>query len=71
MAEGFSEYGLRIKHGLVDKGMTITGLSEQVKKLTGMYCDQPLISRIIHGEINEKSRPAIMSAINQILGIED
>ena len=65
-----SEYGRQIKHGLVDKGMSITELSELVKERTGMFCDQPMISRIIHGYIKPAGRPTIVAAINEILGIE-
>ena len=71
MTERFSDYGLKIKHGLIDKGMTITELGRKVSKRTGMYCDQPMLSRIIHGEIKSNSRPKIVAAINEILGIKE
>lgn len=70
MAEKICDYGLRIRHGLIDNGMTITELSNKVREKTGMYCDQPLISRIIHGEVKATGRPTIVAAINEILNIE-
>lgn len=62
-------YGKAIKHGLVDKDMSIRSLAAAVSERTGMYCDQPLISRIISGEINATARPVITAAINEILDI--
>lgn len=65
------DYGKAIKHGLIDKDMSISTLAGLVSDRTGMYCDQPLISRIISGAIKAESRPVITAAIDDILGIQN
>ena len=62
-------YGKAIKHGLIDKDMTYAELAVEVKKLTGMYCDTALITRIVNGQFTPDSRPVICGAINEILEI--
>ena len=63
------EYGQKVKHGLVDKGYSLETLAKMVSERTGMYCDQPLLSRIISGKIKAESRQTIVTAINEILEI--
>lgn len=63
------EYGRLVKHGLVDKGYSLGTLAQLVSEKTGMYCDQPLLSRMISGEIKAAARPVIAEAVNEILGI--
>ena len=65
-----SEYGKQIKHGLIEKGYSLETLAKMVSDKTGMYCDQPLLSRLISGEIKSEARPTITSAINEVLEIE-
>lgn len=64
-------YGKAIKHGLIDKDMSIATLAKAVSNKTGMYCDQPMLSRIISGQIKAESRPVITAAINEILDLND
>lgn len=70
MRSSVSEYGKQVKHGLVDKEYSLETLAKLVSEKTGMYCDQPLLSRIISGEIKAEARPVIASAINEILELE-
>ena len=70
MKSNVCDYGREIKHGLIDKDYSMEVLAKMVSEKTGMYCDQPLLSRIVSGEIRAESRPVIVSAINEILGLD-
>ena len=70
MRSGVCEYGRQIRHGLIDKGYSLETLAKMVAEMTGMYCDQPLLSRIISGEFKAEARPTITAAINESLEIE-
>ena len=65
------EFKETVKLALVKKDMSLQQLSVAVTSKTGMYCDQPLLSKMLNGTIKHQSRPKIVSAIYEILGIEE
>jgi len=63
-----TEYGLTVKHRLIDLGMTQRQLERAVTEKTGMYCDASNLGKILRGQIASKR---IKAAVNEILGIEE
>ena len=61
-------YGKAIKIRLIELDKPQTWLIEQVKELTGQYCDSSLLRKLSTGQLNV---PKIRAAINQVLGLED
>lgn len=70
MKNELCDYGRAIKHGLIDKGYSLEELAKLVSEKTGMYCDQPLLTRIIYGIIKADARPTITAAIDEILELK-
>ena len=64
-----NEYGRAIKHRMIDLGLTEAALAVLVAEKSGMYCDQPLINKLISGQINPSRRPKLAQAINDCLNI--
>lgn len=59
-----TDFGKAVKKRLIDVNKNTSWLADQVRKKTGMFCDQAYISRIVSGERNA---PKIVAAINEIL----
>ena len=67
MQHSTTEYAKRVHHALIDKEMSVNTLVAAVQEQTGLFFDRSYLSKILNG----KNHPAkIMSAINEILGIE-
>lgn len=64
-----SDFGRKVKLALIQKGYSLDVLAQMVSEKTGMYCDQPLLSRILTGHIRAESRPRIMEAVTEILDL--
>lgn len=62
-----TEYGLAVKHRLIDLGMTQRQLERKVTEKTGLYCDASNLGKIFKGQIKSKR---IIAAVNEILGME-
>ena len=61
-------YGKAIKIRLIELDKPQTWLIEQVKELTGQYCDSSLLYKLSTGQLNV---PKIRAAVNQVLGLEE
>ena len=59
-----TDFGKAVKKRFIDVTKNTSWLADQVRKKTGMFCDQAYISRIVSGERNA---PKIVAAINEIL----
>lgn len=62
-----TDYGLTVKHRLIDLGMTQRQLERAVTEKTGLYCDASNLGKIFKGQLASKR---IIAAVNEILGIE-
>ena len=62
------KYAKRVKKRLIDLGKTQVWLFEQVKELTGLYCDNAYFMRICRGGCSGVN---IIPAINKILGFDE
>lgn len=63
-----TDYAKQVKIELIKREKTQKWLEEQITQKTGLYCDSGLLSKIFSGK---KARPRVVSAINEILEIED
>lgn len=61
-----TDYGKKVKIGLVEKDMTQKMLLHEIKKRTGLTVDTSYMSKIMRGL---RTPPRIISAINEILEI--
>ena len=61
-----NEFGNKCKTALKKAGRNQRWLCAEITARTGMYCDQPYISKIFHGHRNPEK---IISAITEILEI--
>lgn len=68
VVSNISEYGKSIKLKLLERGENQNWLIEQVKTKTGLYFDSSYLHKVMTGK--EKSAN-VVSAINEILGIEE
>lgn len=62
------EYAKKVKKRLIDLDKTQKWLFEQVKELTGLYCDNSYFIKICRGEFSGAN---IIPAINKILGFDE
>ena len=63
-----TEFGKQVKIKLIQMDKPQKWLNEEVVKRTGLYFDDSYLHRIVTGK---NSNPKIVSAINEILEIED
>lgn len=63
-----TEFGKQVKIKLIQMDKPQKWLNEEVIKLTGLYFDDSYLHRIVTGK---NSNPKIVSAIKEILEIED
>ena len=63
----YSDFGLRVKTELLQRGKEQKWLEEVVSEKTGLYVDNGYLYKILTGQRNA---PKIVAAINEILGIE-
>lgn len=61
-----TDFGKKVKVALIDKGKTLTWLSEEVTKKTGLYLDSSYMNKILTGQRNPEK---IITAIKEILEI--
>ena len=61
-----TDFGKSVKFALINEGKTLTWLSEEVTKKTGLYLDSSYMSKILTGQKNPKK---IIDAIKEILEI--
>lgn len=61
-----TDFGKNVKFALIDEGKTLTWLSEEVTKRTGLYLDSSYMNKILTGQKKPKK---IISAIEEILNI--
>lgn len=61
-----TDFGKKVKFALIDKGKTLTWLSEEVTKKTGLYLDSSYMNKILTGQRNPEK---IITAIEEILKI--
>lgn len=59
-------FGKAVKKALIDRERTGSWLVAQVRLRTGMYFDDPYLSKILSGQ---KSAPKVEQAIREILEI--
>ena len=64
----FTDFGLKVKVALLQKGKTQQWLQEEVTKRTGLFVDSGYIYKILTGERNAKK---IIQAIREILDIPE
>ena len=62
------DYMQRVKIRLIEKNKNQKWLYEEVKKKTGLFCDNSYLSKISRGQ---HSSPKIRKAINEILDIKE
>lgn len=62
-----TEFGKEIKKQLIDLGQPQKWLISQVQEHTGLYFDDSYLYKIMTGTLNT---PSIVSAIDEILGLE-
>lgn len=63
-----TEFGKQVKIKLIQMDKPQKWLNEEVIKRTGLYFDDSYLHRIVTGK---NSNPKIVSAIKEILSIED
>lgn len=63
-----TEFGKQVKIKLIQMDKPQKWLNEEVVKRTGLYFDDSYLHRIVTGK---NSNPKIVSAIKEILDIED
>ena len=63
-----TEFGKQVKIKLIQMDKPHKWLNEEVIKRTGLYFDDSYLHRIVTGK---NSNPKIVSAIKEILSIED
>ena len=63
-----TEFGKQVKIKLIQMDKPQKWLNEEVVKRTGLYFDDSYLHRIVTGK---NSKPKIVSAIKEILEIED
>ena len=63
-----TEFGKQVKIKLIQMDKPQKWLNEEVVKRTGLYFDDSYLHRIVTGK---NSNPKIVSAIKEILSIED
>lgn len=63
-----TEFGKQVKIKLIQMDKPQKWLNEEVVKRTGLYFDDSYLHRIVTGKNNN---PKIVSAIKEILSIED
>ena len=61
-----TEFGKKVKCALIDEEKTLTWLSEEVTKRTGLYLDSSYMNKILTGQRNPEK---IITAISEILNI--
>ena len=61
-----TDFGKSVKFALIDEGKTLTWLSEEVTKKTGLYLDSSYMNKILTGQKNPEK---IIDAIKEILEI--
>lgn len=64
----FSDFGLCVKTKLLQIGKEQKWLEEEVNEKTGLYVDSGYMYKILTGQRNA---PKIVTAIREILGIEE
>lgn len=64
----YSDFGVNVRHRLIDKRMSLARLAELVHEDTGLYCDTPYLCRILRQERNSKT---IIASIKKILEMND
>ena len=62
-----TEFSKQVKHALIDQNKTLSWLTQEVKKKTGLSSDISYISKIVSGN---KESQTVTKAIKEILGIE-
>lgn len=63
----YTPYGAKVRAALLERGQTLSSLASEVSERTGLYVDQQYLYKIFTGDRNA---PKIVTAINEILGIE-
>lgn len=63
-----TDFGKKIKFSLIERDLNQEWLIAEVKKKTGTYFDSSYLYKIMTGQ---KKTPKIISAICEILGIEE
>lgn len=61
-----TRFGKDVKKALIEQGHTGAWLVGQVRERTGMYFDDPYLSKLLSGK---KKAPHFQEAIRQILGL--
>lgn len=61
-----TEFGKKVKCALIDEGKSLTWLSDEVTKRTGLYLDSSYMNKILTGQRNPEK---IITAISEILKI--
>ena len=61
-----TDFGKSVKFALIDEGKTLTWLSAEVTKKTGLYLDSSYMNKILTGQKNPEK---IIDAIKEILEI--
>lgn len=64
----FSDFGLRVKMQLLQRGKSQKWLEELISQKTGLYVDGGYLYKILTGE---RSAPKIVAAICEILSIKE
>lgn len=64
----FTDFGLKVKVTLLQRGKTQQWLQEEVTRSTGLFVDSGYIYKILTGERNAKK---IIQAISEILDIPE
>ena len=62
-----TQYSKEVRKALIDREMNFDDLAREVSSKTGLYCSSSYLSHIFRGDRNA---PRIVSAINEILGLE-
>ena len=61
-----SDFVKSVKHALIDQDKSRNWLIEQVRKSTGLYFDQPYLTKVLSGQL---APPKIIQAMREILSI--
>lgn len=66
----YTEYGMAIKKGLIDKDMTQLRFCDEVAKKSGKTFNDSYLSKICRG-LPIPAMPEVVTAINEILDLKE